>query len=355
MPYVNIPESQLLPAIAKILGKVEGEITSKVQNEAFKMATSIASKGCPASLGRLSNKVNGLNGGISKITDRISKFQKLPKALKAPVGGLKAAKNLILALPVPQAVPPGIGLPVNVTTKYADLLHLLKEFIKQISDDVEGLTILLKLPTFSLSFVTRRLSKISNAINVCKVENALKDILEKEELTFEEMVELGLISDDGSFITSDLSKRAVDLDTYGSLSVNEISEKTGLSPDEVAQQLRDGNNLDPTDDINNQLLDILNKLEGTGLDGLRELLDDFNAEDDTSVADDDKYLHRGPNGELYRLVIKIDPESPSIAPRRFAVALDSEGVEILKGGKSFSSSVDILLDEIKFRIDNQLP
>ena len=61
------------------------------------------------------------------------------------------------------------------------------------------------------------------------------------------------------------------------------------------------------------------------------------------------------NGEVYELKIRIDQNSPKIAPRRFAVAIDKFDVEILKGPKSFSSSTKVLLDELKFRLDNQLP
>jgi archaellum component FlaC len=64
---------------------------------------------------------------------------------------------------------------------------------------------------------------------------------------------------------------------------------------------------------------------------------------------DPKYSYKG-----YTLAIVQDPNSPEIAPRRFAVAKDRRGIVVLKGQPSFSSSVDVLLDEIKFRIDNQL-
>lgn len=61
---------------------------------------------------------------------------------------------------------------------------------------------------------------------------------------------------------------------------------------------------------------------------------------------DDRYLYKG-----YELAIVQDKDAPKIAPRRYAVAKDSRGIIVLKGQPSFSSSVDILLDEIKFRID----
>lgn len=61
---------------------------------------------------------------------------------------------------------------------------------------------------------------------------------------------------------------------------------------------------------------------------------------------DGRYLYKG-----YELAIIQDMDAPKIAPRRYAVAKDRRGIIMLKGQPSFSSSVDILLDEIKFRID----
>ena len=67
------------------------------------------------------------------------------------------------------------------------------------------------------------------------------------------------------------------------------------------------------------------------------------------------YIHTSnTSGKTYKLAINQDPDSPHIAPRRFATATDNRGIVVLKGPSSFSSSTQVLLDEIKFRIDNQL-
>lgn len=55
--------------------------------------------------------------------------------------------------------------------------------------------------------------------------------------------------------------------------------------------------------------------------------------------------------DRYTLEIIVDPNSPVIAPRRYAVARDNRGIIVMKGQPSFSSSTDVLLDEIKFRLD----
>ena len=62
---------------------------------------------------------------------------------------------------------------------------------------------------------------------------------------------------------------------------------------------------------------------------------------------------RRPEYRGYELEIRTSPEQ-AVAPLRYAVALDPVGVVVLSGPKSFSSSTEVLLEELKFRIDNQL-
>ena len=63
----------------------------------------------------------------------------------------------------------------------------------------------------------------------------------------------------------------------------------------------------------------------------------------------------GGPGTMYTIRILKDTLSPEFAPKRYAVVEDAQGVVVLKGPSSFSSSTRILVDEIKFRINNQLP
>lgn len=52
----------------------------------------------------------------------------------------------------------------------------------------------------------------------------------------------------------------------------------------------------------------------------------------------------------YTIEIRI-ADRQAVAPQRYAVALDRSGVVVLEGRPSFSSSTQVLIDEIKFRID----
>lgn len=56
----------------------------------------------------------------------------------------------------------------------------------------------------------------------------------------------------------------------------------------------------------------------------------------------------------YKLEIVQDVVDYKLAPKRHAIAIDKRGIVVLSGPSSFSSSTDILLDELKFRIDQLL-
>jgi len=56
----------------------------------------------------------------------------------------------------------------------------------------------------------------------------------------------------------------------------------------------------------------------------------------------------------FRFEIRTVIGESQLAPRRYAVALDRQGIVVLEGVPSFSADTQILIDELKFRIDNQL-
>jgi len=61
------------------------------------------------------------------------------------------------------------------------------------------------------------------------------------------------------------------------------------------------------------------------------------------------------NGNTYTISIITNTETGISVPQRQAVAKDYRGIVVLKGPLSFASSEQVLIDELKFRIDNQLP
>lgn len=428
MPYVNIPNSGLGGSVAKIVGKMQGQVMSKVLDTATNITNKLNREGCPENneVQRLRNKLNQANNAISAVQSRLAKFKSLPGKLKTPLSGLEKALLIIKLLPIPQSVPPGFGIPVNISMKFADIMHLLKELIKQIDELIESIEAVLETPSLALNSLKRNLGAADNACKSCEIEAALKAQLANGNLSQKDLDELGLTDDDGDMIFSNLGpqllagtsnkgltnstkdslKNTSDLNRKGKWTVGDGTDGSGDDSNtgdgtggsgQGSKNLAAGRkylkdqilkyedieyiclkdhlarkfppNQDPEywsslDDAfsksNNTIIDGLRKLTDGNIDKdtkglIKSFLDNLKQDDGSKTDQNADYYHRGPNGDLYKLEIVADIDSPSIAPRRFAVAKDTSDVIVLRGPKSFSSSTQVLLDEIKFRIDNQLP
>jgi hypothetical protein len=358
MPYVNIPESKLTAVIAKQIGKIQGDITGKVLIKLGNLESQFRSQGCPSGLSRKRRQLEGIQSSLNSINSRISKFRRIPRTLKPPISGLKAALKIILSIPLPQGIgiPPGpaggliLGLPVNITTKYADTMHLVKEFIKQLSDDIDGISHIVSVDDFQLKSIDRAMKKIQFSLKACEIEKEIN-----ERLSEEEQRDLDLLDKDGNSVFRNLSK---DLLSNGlekdSRSVSQIASELNITPEEAVSRLGEDNQ----DAFNRQVKELGDNIKGISdkdlQSKLRESLDIFRTPTPIEQSSD-IFSHIGPDGTIYKLEIQSVPEDSSIAPRRFALARNVRGIAVIKGELSFSSSTKVLLDEIKFRIDNQLP
>lgn len=355
MPYVNIPKSTFTKGIATMVGKAQGELSNQITKQAAKLKDEILSKAegaiSDAKLKKMQNIQTGNRNNISRVKKRLDKIKKLPNKLKAPIKGLEAAIKVILILPIPQSVPPGFGIPVSVTTKYADILHKLKELVAQAKEDIETILVVAEIPENFLASLDRIMSRFDSAVKSYEIEKALIEGAPEDELR-----RLGIIDSEGNQLLSSITPFMI-----GEYSINGdgiLTERPLKGRD--SQFYSSTGNFEQ--DINNtvQILDeTVRKVNDSNIDpqikeDLRQLLNTFVKEEELQSDELADNFHRAPDGTIYKLEIKTDPDSPPIAQRRFAVALDDENVVVLRGTKSFSSSTQVLLDEIKFRIDNQL-
>lgn len=388
MPYVNIPDSALAGATSKIVGKLQGELVSKIMEKIFDIVSKLNVDGCPSDdLNRIRKKINRILSQTSAMEAKMAKFRAIPASLKPPISGLKAALSLILALPIPQAVPPGIGLPINITTKYADILHLIKELIKQTETSIDTINVVVKMPSLNLKTLTGILDKADSALRACEIERALQNQLTDGTITKEELEQMGLYNQEGRLILSTLGpKLLADVDRYGTSEKKRSKNRGKWQPGQkyyeddkvIHKKIRYICVLDHTSTLNNQppssfwltleqststgnrkLLGDLTKIDSSNIsqsakDDIRKLLDTFKTVSTLEQANDSQFFHTTPNGEILTISIITDPASPSIAPKRYAEAKNANGGIVMTGPKSFSSDTKVLINEIKFRIDNQL-
>lgn len=85
----------------------------------------------------------------------------------------------------------------------------------------------------------------------------------------------------------------------------------------------------------------------------RCLEEDVPEEDITITEPDDTANYTGPDGTPYRLSLELIDKT-GIAPLRKAIAQDIRGIVRYQSDPSYSSSTDVLFDEVKFRIDNNI-
>ena len=457
MPFERIKPPKLHAVIGTLIGVAIGVIIAKGNKAVLESTNQLNKGGCPDEKGvaKLAAKQAALGGLSSNLAASLGAFKALPPAILGPVAALEIAIEIILMIPLPQAigVPPGpaggllIGLPVNTTTKFADTLNILKEFAAAMKISAIAIQLCLKGADAAIGGIGARVKDLDAPIKACQIENQLKKSLTKKQAGM-----LGLLDADGEYITStlgqkvlakgntDSAKKQVEtiLKSKGILtpvkgsadSVEDLKRRLnlpksdsdaiqipsavriskGVDANKIAVINRDRDlTLDETDstlvnandgiidndydiyiveldtfkqgglsgrakalaELDNALRQMNDKLsvstgidsgqgdviEGLGLttaeltdlkEGLESLSKGLQTKTDKPSETDPEYSYKG-----YELRIVKDPFSPPLAPKNFAIATIDD-IQQLRGPSSFSSNLQVLLDEIKIRIDDQI-
>jgi len=475
MPFEKFKPPNLHAAIGTQIGKAQGILIAKGMKAVTTSTNKLRAKGCPgdAELNKLDNKLTQLSSLSGKVTANVAVFAGLPPGIRAPIKGILAAVDIILALPVPQAIgtppgPPGgliFAQPTNFTTKFADLLNLLKEFAAAMLITADAIELSLKDVSGNAGAISKNLKALEAPLKVCKIENAMKSKLSKKQ-----QATLGMLDENGDSIFATFGSKVLEKENNRPAKEqveNKLKEKLGIASIKMAGAatldslpkkealnlveegtgfrlppvLIDGKKTNPIaivvtkkDENGNTVLDkngipekeikteavnikpealtgqavafsqlekvlqnISDKLTQPTGDKLpannQETASTNNDLTNSDLTDSDldsgNLVSRDSEGDIpseileelskdlksisgdlitkevetredpdltykgYILQIRRTPETPVLAPRHFAVALKDGKVQ-LKGPNSFSSSKKVLLEEIKFRIDNQL-
>lgn len=301
--------------IASQVGNIRGQVVVSVQKKVLEVLNKFANQ-CPPKedMEKLIKTRNTLSSHLSNFDSRIRSYTSVASKLDAIIATTKLAIKIIKAIPTPTAVIPpqigGLGIPINILTRYSDKLIQLDKLLERLTNEAQAVKGITDSVAGVVGTLQSRIQAIDFAIEGCYLEGLDTDLSSKlEEITSPNLPEGTLINPSG-----DLTTPSGDL---GRVTANQL--------------------------INGNLDDII------GLTGINAFIGNIQPEQSSNI-DSNSEQYKG----LFLSVVR-DPNSPTIAPKNYAIAKDRTGVVVLYGQSSFSADTKVLIEELKFRIDNQLP
>ena len=239
---------------------------------------------CPpkAELEAIIKQKNSITTALTQVQTALTTMVQTGQTVTGIINVADIAVRVIKNLPLPTAVPPGVGIPINVINRFTDTLIKLSDLIK-VSKGV--------------------VSSIAPAVQ--SLNNDIQTIL--SALTRLDVLLVGCLEADTVGLTDEEKE-----DYFTSLGVNLNTLDTTSSPE-------------------------VNIAGGQAL------------EDSLAPNSNNPLIYKD-----FKLIIDNDKENTLSFPRRRIVATRVTDAVQIVGDYSFSSSTQILVDEIKFKIDKYL-
>jgi len=240
--------------VAVLVGTLRAQLILRIQTELFKILNKFLNQ-CPnpKDLQRIIKIRNNLLKNVNSFQKRVDKLAKIAQTLLITVTAVKLLIKIITSIPIPTAVPPGVGIPVNILTKYSNTLIKLNKILDRLVAEAAAINAIILGVSAIIKNMKQRLESLDAQIQAC-IKNP-----------------------------------------------SELLVETSI------------------------------------------------AESSSNTIPQEDFFYKG-----YRLEIVQDVVDFKLAPKRHAIAIDRGGTVRLSGPSSFSSSTQILLDELKFRIDQLL-
>ena len=273
--------------------------------------------GCPPKpeLLRLVAQKNQIQTALSGLGDVINTLESTANTTKNFISTIQNAVRIIKAIPIPTSVPPGVGIPINVITILADSLDTLGKLLDGAKGSIEIVPQASKIIGGNIQGVLDKLGELDDLVNGCINELAA-----------------GLNQQEKNELIAEIGNAAATAGDFSNLGDNVLDEEELL------------NRLGPTSQ---------NPLIYKGF----LLTIQFNDDNEFS------FPQRRINGYRDRTVTVRQATQREVAwfqPRvaffngKVADILPQQSFTNLPdGGYSYSTSVKVLLDEIKFRIDQE--
>ena len=266
MPHALLKDfkSNLPKYVALALGKLEAAAITYIMGKVNEILAELMNT-CPPpkELEKLSKIINSLKGLMNKFDKQTGNLKKIPDAMVPAVIAGKVVVEILSHLPVPAAVPPGVGVPLGIIQAQSNTLVFTRKMVETLEADQKSIRDLLKSTDGLFDPIKNKLTLIESLLAKC---------IQNPNLSDEERSKI--ITAAGKTLNTDSNYRE----------------------DYIAQ-----------------------------------------------------------NGNTYKLSIREEPNQNFTVPKRQAIAKDFRGIVVLTGPNSYAGDTKVLIDELKFRIDNQLP
>jgi hypothetical protein len=282
-------------AVIKKIANSKIRIISKIEDLKKKFFDTNGKPICPTTpeLLKIINQRNELVKILTQLKKQILVIDKTINPLKILLPILNTTVTLLKLSPIP--VPPGTPLGTIITV--GDTLSIAKEKITKIDVSVSAFEIIVEYILKTIDEILLLLKSLDILIETCANKAA---------------------QDEANALNGGIGTGA------------EIGIDVGVG---TGTGINDGNAGGTGG--NNLLLNNLLNIEDSGL--INQL---------QSPSSNNTNTYKG-----FKLEIVLDDKNDTRFPKRYAVAKTPNGIIVLRGEPSFASSVDVLLDEIKFIID----
>jgi hypothetical protein len=295
---------------ASVINELSNQVRSYAESEIIKQAGQINPKSfCPtkSELIKIINLRNELIRTLTQVKRQVTLLNNTTQPLEPILNALEIAVTLLKSAPIPSAVG-GVGIPVGIITTAGDILSTTKTVISTTKLNVNALNTI-------KDYINNTIDQILGALKILDILIELcAEKISKDEVLTSSLTGTGTGTGTGNGTGTGI----------GTETGTGIGGNTGVNNGNVGGT-----------GTNNLLLNNLLNIEDSGL--INQL---------QSPSSNDVNTYKG-----FKLEIVLDDKNNARFPKRYAVAKTPNGIVVLRGESSFASSVDVLLNEIKFIID----
>lgn len=362
MPHtlLKIGPFNIAQIVATQMGNIEAALY-RIANDQINQLINRLLRKCPSprTVNSIIKKKEAISRLFNSYDDKIQRFNRMASRVDPIITSFKFLVDLLSHLPVPTTIgtPPGpaggviFSMPAGLVQGQSAMLTKYIRVVESLEDEKDSILTLLSSTTGVFDPIKVRLDMIDALCSHC-VRNPFSELDTNSRVINPFLVD-----------PNDLTNRALLQEAYGKPGNTTLEDdifstlqeegfigKCSLGPDyKTREQCEEaggtwlGGNAQVGDLPGNLTAEELEQAyAGTSLGRGTDNTQQFE-------------VYRTDSGATYTLKMEKDPNSPDIASRRRAIAVDFRGITVLRGPYSFSSSDKVLRDELKFRINNQLP